>query len=168
LSTFDSSTWTGRAPAEPRNRPPLLELIDRFVPRHTREEVVEMSIRYEERIHDLLCTIHEYHLRCDAMAKHMHEMEREYYEKVAIPVSFGSMEADAAYNTSDFSRTVRITWRPDPYRVQIVLADRMAVDEQDTPHLFEMIKRQFHERITKELGDQLTRAYLKLYSHFKP
>lgn len=56
-----------------------------------------MSRVYEDRIADLMHTIHDYHLRCEAMAKHMDGMEKEFYSRVAIPVSHGAFVAEAEY-----------------------------------------------------------------------
>lgn len=140
----------------------LWELIDRYVPRHTREEFVQMSRVYEERIFDLLQTIHEYHERCDRMQKHMHGLEREYYEKVAIPVSFGKLDASVELHHMDFTKTYQVTWRPDPLRVCIRVGDN-PFDKDKCPHLFEATMRQFREHLTTHLVDDLSRQYGKLY-----
>ncbi|TIQ65470.1 MAG: hypothetical protein E5X41_15030 [Mesorhizobium sp.] len=157
---FESRDWTGR---EPRDYPSVTELIDKYLPRHTREEVVAMSMAYEDRIRDLMYRIHEYHLRCDEMAKQMDAMEKEYYEHTRIPVSMGSFKAEASVELMDMAKTYQVTWRPDPYRAQLRLAYR-PINKDEQPYLFEATMRQFKDEATRTLIPMLEREFVKLYA----
>ncbi|RUU80238.1 hypothetical protein [Mesorhizobium sp. M7A.F.Ca.MR.362.00.0.0] len=160
---YESRDWTGRDPDS--KYPSVTELIDKYLPRHTREEVVAMSMAYEDRIRDLMYRIHEYHLRCDAMSKHMHSMEEEYYQHTRIPISLGAFKADAFVDIAspDMAKTYQVTWRPDTYRAQLRLAYR-PVSKDEHPHLFEATMRQFEQEITRTLIPKLRHEFAKLYA----
>lgn len=160
---IDSKAWTGRE-AGSKSYPSVTELIDKYLPRKTQAEVYAMSRVYEARITDLMRTIHDYHLRCEAMAKHMDGMEKEFYPKVAIPVSFGNLNGAMDINPMEMTRAFQIEWRPDPQRYRYVMRDDYRLNEQDHPHLFEMVCRQFEERLKEHLVPLLRREFGKLYS----
>ncbi|RUT87637.1 MULTISPECIES: hypothetical protein [unclassified Mesorhizobium] len=143
----------------------LTELIDRYVPRHTREEVWEMQRLHEERVWDLLSTIHSYRERNQQMAERMNAMEKEYYTHTAIPVGHGFFKADAFVDISspDMAKTYQVTWRPDPYRAQLRLAYR-PISREEHPHLFEATMRQFEDEITRSLIPKLRNEFAKLYA----
>lgn len=164
MAEYDSKTWTGDT-----ERPSLMQLIDRYVPRHTREEVIEMSLRHEERITALLLTIHEYRMRNQQMAERMDAMEKEFYSQVRIPVSLGSFTASAEVTPHDMARTYSVKWYPDRFAMhcRISDADVFRLSPELTPHLFEMVGRQFEEHAKRELLPKLRTEYLKLYAHFK-
>jgi hypothetical protein len=161
---IDSGAWTGRE-ARSKSYPSVTELIDKYLPRKTQNEVYAMSRVYEARITDLMRTIHDYHLRCEAMAKHMDGMEKEYYGKVAIPVSFGKLEASMERMPYEMATSYTVDWRPDPARCRIVLRDDYRLNERDHPHLFEMVCRQFEDRIKADLIPRLRNEFGKLYSY---
>jgi hypothetical protein len=140
-------------------------LIDRYIPVHTREEMWEMQRHHEERVWDLLTTIHHYRERNQQMAERMNAMEKEYYEHTAIPVGFGTFKADAFVDIAspDMAKTYSVTWRPDPFRMNLRLAYR-PINKEDHPHLFEATLRQFKEHATRTLIPQLEREFAKLYT----
>lgn len=158
---FESRDWTGR---EPRDYPSVTELIDKYLPRHTREEVVAMSMAYEDRIRDLMYRIHEYHLRCDEMSKHMHGMEEEYYRKVAVPVSYGELKAGAMVSLADMTKTYQVEWRPDSHRACIRMQFE-PINDRDHPHLVQAVCRQFRTHLEHALIPQLEREFAKLYAN---
>ncbi|TPI67585.1 hypothetical protein FJ420_01875 [Mesorhizobium sp. B3-1-3] len=160
---IDSKAWTGRE-AGSKSYPSVTELIDKYLPRKTQNEVYAMSRVYEARITDLMRTIHDYHLRCEAMANHMDGMEKEYYGKVAIPVSYGLLESDMYVSPMDMTRTIQVEWRPDPQRLRYVMRDDYRINEQDTPHLYETVCRQFEERLKAHLIPKLRAEFGKLYA----
>ncbi|PLP55531.1 hypothetical protein CYK37_30030 [Mesorhizobium loti] len=143
-------------------------LIDRYIPTVTQETVREMTFRYEQQIFDLLAMIHEYRVRNEQILKRMDAMEREYYEKVAIPVSLGSFEASAQMSHCDMARMYSIEWRPERYHSRYVLSEQSLMNPGDTPHLFEMVGRQFEEHAKKVLIPKLRAEYMKLYDRFRP
>lgn len=149
-----------------RTRANIRTLIDRYVPRHTREEVWEMERLHEGRVFDLLSTIHEYRERNQRMAERMDALEKEAYRDHAIPVSFGRVDAATELHIQDMSRVVSVRWSPDPYRMNIRLSDRSIVDERETPFLFEAVMRQFEEALVKDLVPKLRAEYGKLYASF--
>ncbi|PBB68164.1 hypothetical protein CK228_13730 [Mesorhizobium sp. WSM4312] len=159
---FDSKAWTGRE-AGSKSYPSVTELIDKYLPRKTQNEVYAMSRVYEARITDLMRTIHDYHLRCEAMAKHMDGMEKEFYSRVAFPVTHGSFEASAERIPMEMSHGYQVTWRPDPFRMHCVMRDNDLINQQDHPHLFEMVCRQFEEHVTRTLIPKLRQEFAKLY-----
>jgi hypothetical protein len=159
----DSKGWTGRE-ARSTPYPSVTELIDKYLPRKTQNEVYAMSRVYEARITDLMRTIHDYHLRCEAMAKHMDGMQSEYYDKVAIPVSYGLLDGSMEINPMEMTRSIDVEWRPDPQRLRYVMRDSYRVNDQETPHLFEAICREFEERIKAHLIPKLRYEFGKLYS----
>lgn len=142
-------------------------LIDRYVPTVTQETVLEMSIRYEKQIFDLLCLVHEYRERNEQLLKRMDAMEREFYDKVAIPVSLGNFRADAEVRPFEFTRHFAVEWRPDRYVSRCVLSER-ELSRETTPHLFEMVGRQFEEQAKKVLIPKLRAEFMKLYENFQP
>ncbi|MEY9719294.1 hypothetical protein ABIA22_001784 [Sinorhizobium fredii] len=147
--------------------PTLMELIDRYVPRHTREEVVEMSIRYEERITALLRTIHDYSERCHALQVHLYELEEEYAKRTMVNVSTGRVTADAGrdlYRMTDF---YRLSWNPDPRRAVVTLANA-PFRKEEFPRLFEAAMKTFEKQVLRELTDQLRGEYGKLYEASRP
>lgn len=144
-----------------------MELIDRYVPRHTREEVVEMSIRYEERITALLRTIHDYSQRCHGLQKHLAELEEEYAKRTMIPVSPGLVTADAGRDLYRMATFYRLDWRPDPRRSVITLADAPFA-QAEFPRLFDAAMNQFEKQVIPELTQQLRSEYAKLYVATKP
>jgi 23S rRNA U2552 (ribose-2'-O)-methylase RlmE/FtsJ len=148
-----------------KTRANLTELIDRYVPRHTREEVWEMQRLHEERVWDLLSTIHMYRERNQQMAERMNAMEEEYYEHTRIPVNLGAFKADAFVDITmpDMAKTYQVTWRPDTYRAQLRLAYQ-PISKEDHPHLFEATMRQFEKEITRTLIPKLQYEFSKLYA----
>ncbi|PDT45361.1 hypothetical protein CO661_24170 [Sinorhizobium fredii] len=144
-----------------------MELIDRYVPRHTREEVVEMSIRYEERITALLHTIHDYHQRCHGLQVHLAELEEEYAKRTMIPVSSGLVTAEAGHDLYRMATYYRVDWRPDPRRAVISLRDE-PLRQAEFPHLFNAAMKQFETQVLRELTDQLRGEYGKLYEATRP
>ncbi|KAA3452710.1 hypothetical protein C7I87_00590 [Mesorhizobium sp. SARCC-RB16n] len=163
---LDSKAWTGRE-ARSKSYPSVTELIDKYLPRTTRHEVYAMSRAYEARITDLMHTIHDYHLRCEAMAKHMDGMEKEFYSRVAIPVSFGKLEAHAERHPYEMLNSYTVNWRPDPARCRVVIRDDYAINQQDHPHLFEMVCRQFEEALKADLIPRLRNEFGKLYASIR-
>lgn len=159
---LDSKAWTGRE-ARSKSYPSVTELIDKYLPRKTQAEVYAMSRVYEDRITDLMRTIHDYHLRCEAMAKHMDGMEKEFYGRVAWPVSHGNFESAAYLNPQDITQTYQVDWRPEPYRARYVMREHDLINQQDHPHLFEMVCRQFEEHVTRTLIPKLRHEFAKLY-----
>ncbi|MER8421840.1 hypothetical protein [Mesorhizobium sp. M1329] len=157
----DSKAWTGRD--GDKKYPSVTELIDRYVPLRTRGAVYAMSRVYEDRIFDLMRTIHDYHLRCEAMANHMDGMEKEFYPKVAVPVHLGNFEASTMVNPMDWTKSYEVVWRPDPYSARYVMSDRL-IHKDEQPHLFEMMMRQFKEHIQKTLFPKLEREFAMLYA----
>jgi hypothetical protein len=150
-----------------KKRPTLMELIDRYVPRHTREEVVEMSIRYEERITALLMTIHEYQERCHSLQVHLAELEEEYARRTMVNVSPGLVTADAGrdlYRTADY---YRLSWNPDPRRAVVTMASA-PFHKEEYPRLFEAAMKQFETQVLRELTHQLRGEYAKLYEANRP
>lgn len=161
---YESTRWTG----EKREAPSLLSLIDKYVPTHTQAEVTAMAMRYEAQVHDLLLTIHQLHERMDGMAKRMDGMEKEYYSKVKIPVSLGQFGVGIHVDPSKFDmRTIRVDWRPEPYRMAIQLRDEPFINDRDTPILFEMVGQQFEEAAKRELIPALRRQYMQIFNDFK-
>jgi hypothetical protein len=144
-----------------------MQLIDRYVPRHTREEVVEMSIRYEERITALLMTIYEYHQRCDALQKHLAELEEEYAKRTMIPVSSGLLTTEAGKDLYRMENYFRLDWRPDPRR-SIVTMREEPFHKEEYPRLFEAAMKQFETQVLRELTHQLRGEYAKLYEANRP
>ncbi|MER8385232.1 hypothetical protein NKH14_06870 [Mesorhizobium sp. M1380] len=161
---IDSKAWTGRE-AGSKSYPSVTELIDKYLPRKTQSEVYAMSRVYEARITDLMRTIHDYHLRCEAMAKHMDGMEKEFYSRVAVPVSFGDLKASMDMHPMEMTRSYTVEWRPDPQKCRLVMRDDYRLNEQDHPHLFEMVCRQFEERLKEYLIPKLRNEFGKLYSY---
>lgn len=159
---IDSGAWTGRE-ARSKSYPSVTELIDKYLPRRTQAEVYAMSRVYEARITDLMRTIHDYHLRCEAMAKHMDGMEKEFYGRAAWPVSHGAFEAAAEINPMDMTHTYQVEWRPETYRARYTMRDHDLINQQDHPHLFEMVCRQFEEHVTRTLIPKLRHEFAKLY-----
>jgi hypothetical protein len=159
---IDSKAWTGRE-AGSKSYPSVAELIDKYLPRKTQHEVYAMSRVYEDRITDLMRTIHDYHLRCEAMAKHMDGMEKEFYSRVAIPVAHGSFEGSAERHHYDMTQHYTVTWRPDSFHARYVMRDGDLINQQDHPHLFEMVCRQFEEHVTRTLIPKLRHEFAKLY-----
>ncbi|MER9605346.1 hypothetical protein [Mesorhizobium sp. M0243] len=159
---FDSKAWTGRE-AGSKSYPSVTELIDKYLPRKTQSEVYAMSRVYEARITDLMRTIHDYHLRCEAMAKHMDGMEKEFYSRVAWPVSHGVFDAAVEVQPMNMTQSYQIEWRPEPYRARYVMRDGDLINQQDHPHLFEMVCRQFEEHVTRTLIPKLRNEFAKLY-----
>ncbi|AIK68498.1 hypothetical protein Lo5R7ANS_28 [Mesorhizobium phage vB_MloP_Lo5R7ANS] len=159
---LNSKAWTGR---EARSSyPSVTELIDKYLPRKTRAEVYAMSRAYEDRITDLMHTIHDYHLRCEAMAKHMDGMEKEFYSRVAWPVSHGTFDSAVEINPMNMTQSYQVEWRPETYRARYVMRESDLINERDHPHLFEMVCRQFEEHITRTLIPKLRLEFAKLYS----
>lgn len=146
-----------------KTRANLTELIDRYIPLHTREEVWEMQRHHEERVWDLLNTIHQYRERNQQMAERMVAMEKEYYAEIGLKVPFGSFTADSAVNLYDQVQSYRITWRPDAFRAETRVAYR-PLDPNERPYLFEVMCRQFKEHVTRELIPRLEHEYAKLYA----
>lgn len=159
---LDSKAWTGRE-AGSKSYPSVTELIDKYLPRRTQNEVYAMSRVYEARITDLMRTIHDYHLRCEAMGKHMDGMEKEFYSKVAWPVSHGTFESAAERSPYEMTQTYQVTWRPDAFKCRYVMRDGDLINQQDHPHLFEMVCRQFEDHITRTLIPKLRSEFAKLY-----
>lgn len=163
MREFESATWTG----EQREVPSLLSLIDKYIPTRTQAAVTAMAIRYEAQVHSLLLTIHQLHERMDQMAKRMADMEKEYYSKVKIPVNLGQFGVGIHVDPSQFDmRTIRVDWRPEPYRMAIQLRDEPFINDRDTPILFEMVGQQFEEAAKRELIPALRRQYQQLYNSF--
>lgn len=151
-----------------RTRSNLTALIDRYIPRHTREEVWEMQRIHEERVWDLLSTIHEYRERNQRMAEHMDQMEKEFYSQVRVPVSLGRFETDVERSVQFQERVFSIRWSLPPYQMNYRISDRdlHLISADETPHLFEMVGRQFEEQVKHDLLPKLKAEYLKLYSQF--
>lgn len=144
-----------------------MELIDRYVPRHTREEVVEMSIRYEERITALLRTIHSYHERCQSLQEHLHELEEEYAKRTMVNVPAGLVTTEAGKDLYQMATYFRLDWRLDPRRAVITMRDE-PFDRVEFPRLFEAAMKQFEKQVLRELTDQLKGEYAKLYEASRP
>ncbi|MDX0270915.1 hypothetical protein GOC13_24520 [Sinorhizobium meliloti] len=144
-----------------------MELIDRYVPRHTREEVVEMSIRYEERITALLMTIHDYQERCHGLQKHLAELEEEYAKRTMIPVHYGHLSTEAEYDLYRQTHLYRAVWRPDPLMACITLP-REPFRKDEYPMLFEATMKQFEKELVRGLTEKLRAEYGKLYYASRP
>ncbi|RVP24576.1 hypothetical protein [Sinorhizobium meliloti] len=154
-------------PLTEKKLPTLMELIDRYVPRHTREEVVEMSIRYEERITALLRTIHDYHQRCHALQVHLAELEEEYAKKTMIPASYGKLSSQAEFLPHQWANRFTVYWRPDPMTASITVAQE-PIRKDEYPRLFEATMKEFERGVVHRLTEQLRGEYAKLYEASRP
>ncbi len=142
----------------------MVKLLDRYVPRHTRAEVFEMARIHEAEVFALLRTIHEYREQLDRALQQMEQMEREFYSRVRMPISLGAFSAEESFSPLHFVRTYSVTWRPDPLRISISMAEEPFVNEVDTPALFEMVSRQFEREAIATLIPALKRSVLELYA----
>jgi hypothetical protein len=143
--------------------PTLMELIDRYIPRHTREEVMQMSFVYEERIRAILLHLHEYHERCAGLQRHLGELEEEYAKETMIKVPYGRVTAELDFSPASYSDHYRVMWRPDP-RQMVIAQRREPLDPQEYPRLFEAIMKQFEREFTTTVKDQIKAEYAKLYA----
>ncbi|WP_187971127.1 hypothetical protein [Aquibium microcysteis] len=152
-----------------KTRANLTALIDRYVPRFTQEDVWEMVRLHEERVFDLLVTIHEYRERNQQMAERMDGMEKEYYSQVRIPVSLGTFASKATLDPAEMMKTYSVRWALDRYEMHYRIPEWEVsrLSPKETPHLFEMVGRQFEEQAKRELLPKLRAEYLKLYDHFR-
>jgi len=139
-----------------------MELIDRYIPRHTQETVMQMSFRYEEEITALLRKLHEYHLRCDEMQKYMHGLQTEYAKATMIKVPYGRVTAMTEYSPQFMTDNFRVVWQPDP-RCMVIAQRREPLNPEEFPHLMEAIMREFEREFTTTVKDQLKAEYHKLY-----
>ena len=158
---YDSSSWTGQQ--EERKLPSITELIDKYVPMRTRAWAFQQATIYEEQIGQLLNMLREYHERCEAMTKHMHGMEEEYYNKVAIRVPLGSMEASVHHIPDRLGlMEYQVTWRPEPQTFLYRVAQ--PINEEEHPHLHRMLLGVFRRNVIPHMEEYLTREFSKLYS----
>ncbi|MQW33560.1 hypothetical protein [Sinorhizobium meliloti] len=144
-----------------------MELIDRYVPRHTREEVVEMSIRYEERITALLRTIHDYHQRCHGLQVHLAELEEEYAKRTMIKVHPGHLSTESEFSICHQVPIYRAYWRPEPMVATIALPER-PLHKDEFPRLFAATMKQFEKQLVHGLTEKLKGEYAKLYASSAP
>ncbi|MGV1762813.1 hypothetical protein [Rhizobium rhizogenes] len=146
-----------------RKLPTLMELIDRYVPRHTQAAVMQMSFQYEEQINSLLLQLHHYHERLDALNKHLCELETEYAQATMIRVPYGRITATTEYSPQFMTNNFRVVWQPDPR--QMVIAQRHEpLNPEEFPHLMQAIIREFEREFTTTVKDQLKAEYVKLYA----
>jgi hypothetical protein len=141
----------------------LMELIDRYVPRHTREEVVQMSFVFEDRIKDLLLILHSYYERNAALQKAYVALEEETFKREAIKVPIGRITSDTAIDPYRMEDIYRVMWRPDPMMMAIALP-RVPLHPEEYPRMFEGVMRQFEEQLVQALTKQLKAEYGNLYA----
>ncbi len=144
-----------------------MQLIDRYVPRHTREEVVEMSIRYEERITSLLLAIHQYSERCHSLQVHLSELEDEYAKRTMINVPFGKLTAESELSFQHMAPSYRIIWRPEAYGAAITLPHE-PYNREEFPRLFDATMKRFERMFAEEAVKQLRSQYAELYMASSP
>ncbi len=142
--------------------PTLMELIDKYVPRHTQTAFMQMSFQYEEQIRELLLQLHEMYRRCDEMQKYMHGLQTEYAKATMIRVPYGRITATSEYSPQFMTDNYRVVWQPDP-RQMVIAQRREPLNPEEFPHLMQAIIREFEREFTTTVKDQLKAEYHKLY-----
>lgn len=161
MRVFDSAEWTGK---DAEKRPHLIDLINRYVPLVTREDVFAMAAVHEKQVSGLLNTVWDYEQRNKALNEHLHKLNLEYGEAHRIPVDMGVVGYSTDYDAMRQVTRHRVDWRPSPFQMGMVLADE-PLRAADFPTLFKAVMADFDRMFDEKLKPQLRDAYAKLFQN---
>lgn len=141
--------------------PALHELIDRFVPLHTRASVQAMRIAYAKQITDLLGDIWQMQMQLDDAYQHISKIEREYADTFSLRVPLGSITAHTERSPYQMVDVYAYEWRPEPRRAFISM--NQPINREEYPLIFNAVVREFKKDLTDKLIPELTRQYERMY-----
>lgn len=146
-----------------KKRPTLPEMIDKYVPVHTRAEVREMVMAHGEVVLRLMNTIHDQHSQIDHLYGQIDAMIREEESRHRDLFPMFTAEADAIIDIQDLTRTFSCTWGIPPYRQSVRVRD-VGFRPDTMPILFEHVTGRMAETASEQVKEAVQHAMYRVFN----